>query len=497
MSFGATPATECRGCRNARALSERTLRTAAVVTAEVPTSLAEAQRAQPVATYTLVGVNVLVYLAMGLSGVSWTSPAITDAIRWGADFGPLTLSGQWWRLFTSTFVHFGIVHIAFNMWCLWELGRALEFLMGRKAFVLTYVVSGLAASMVSIAWDPWRVSAGASGAIFGVAGAFVSYLYFRKTPVDPAVVRHKLKSLAIFIAYNLFYGLRSGIDNSAHLGGLAGGLLLGAILPPMIRATNSPAETPPIDGSGLEQSKRNKTAMTVALCSAAVLSVGALRLQAVNAPAALYGKAVRLARAGDRDAAIAEMQRSVKLNPKLLYGQALLGELELDQDHPSSAVGPLEQAVGLSENDVDITNNLSLAYLGAGRFQDSLGEMERAFAENKQDYGTGCFVVGVALDRLGQFQDAAKWLETALRSDSKFYAAQNALAQVEIEQGNVDRARVLYAGALKSDPGDQVAQRNLALLKKRGTAITASNLTQVGIPYSNLIAKGTAWPYYP
>jgi rhomboid protease GluP len=101
-------------------------------------------------TYAIIAANVVVYVAMGLSGVSWTRPSIPDAIRWGADFGPLSLDGQWWRLFTSTFVHFGILHIAFNMWCLLDLGRSLEFVMGRKAFAATYFVSGIAASTVSL-----------------------------------------------------------------------------------------------------------------------------------------------------------------------------------------------------------------------------------------------------------------------------------------------------------------------------------------------------------
>src|SRR4029077_6214816 len=119
---------------------------------------------------------------------------------------------EWWRLFTCMFVHFGIIHIALNMWCLWNLGQALEPLMGGKIFTAMYVASGIAASIVSEAWNPWRISAGASGAIFGVAGAYVSFLMLKKTPFDRASARKNLQSLGIFIFYNLIYGLAGATD---------------------------------------------------------------------------------------------------------------------------------------------------------------------------------------------------------------------------------------------------------------------------------------------
>jgi len=186
-----------------------------------------------------VDTNILVYAAMGLSGVSWTDPSIEHAIKWGADFGPFTLSGEWWRILTSTFVHFGIIHIALNMWCLWSLGRSLEIFMGQKAFAVTYLLSGLGASLTSIAWNPWRVSAGASGTIFGIAGAFVSYLYLKKVSIDRGLVKQQLKSLLIFIGYNLLYGAAGNVDNSAHLGGLVSGLILGALVPPLFQKEGS------------------------------------------------------------------------------------------------------------------------------------------------------------------------------------------------------------------------------------------------------------------
>jgi rhomboid protease GluP len=184
-----------------------------------------------VITTTLIGLNALVFVVMVLRGVSPFLPSPQQAIAFGADFGPLTLNGQWWRLVTSMFVHFGIVHIGLNMWCLWNLGRAAEHLMGRASYLLGYFVSGIFASIVSVYWHPMAAGAGASGAIFGMAGVLVSYVYLKKTPAHLQINNRMLGSLGTFIAYNLAFGALPGISNAAHIGGLVMGLAVGAALP--------------------------------------------------------------------------------------------------------------------------------------------------------------------------------------------------------------------------------------------------------------------------
>jgi rhomboid protease GluP len=179
----------------------------------------------------LLGLNVMVFIIMVLRGVSPLTPSAQQAIAFGADFGPLTLNGQWWRLITSMFVHFGIVHVSLNMWCLWNLGRAAEQLMGRASYLLAYFVSGIFSSIASVYWHPMAASAGASGAIFGMAGALVSYVYLKKTPSHITINSRMLGSLGTFIAYNLAFGALPGISNAAHIGGLVMGLLVGAVLP--------------------------------------------------------------------------------------------------------------------------------------------------------------------------------------------------------------------------------------------------------------------------
>jgi rhomboid protease GluP len=194
-------------------------------------------------TAAIVAVNVLVFAAMVFSGVSPGLPQIRQLIKWGADYGPLTLTSQPWRILTSNYVHIGILHIVLNMWCLWNLGAWGELIFGRWTYFLTYTTCGLAASIISLWWHPLGVGAGASGAIFGMVGALISALYLGHLGVPGRALRSTLRSLVTFAGYNLFFGsLIPGIDNSAHLGGLACGLGLGAILSRDLRAPSDRQE---------------------------------------------------------------------------------------------------------------------------------------------------------------------------------------------------------------------------------------------------------------
>lgn len=182
-------------------------------------------------TAAIVAVNVLIFAAMVLSGVSVSVPQIPQLIHWGANFGPQTLTSEPWRLVTSNYVHIGILHIALNMWCLWNLGALAEQLFDRWTYFLTYTACGVAGSITSLWWHPLAVGAGASGAIFGLAGALISALYFGRLPIPRRALQSTLKSLISFAGYNLFFGtVIPGIDNSAHLGGLVCGLILGTVL---------------------------------------------------------------------------------------------------------------------------------------------------------------------------------------------------------------------------------------------------------------------------
>src|ERR1022692_4257322 len=182
-------------------------------------------------TQVIFGINAAVFLGMALAGSTIMEFSIPESIQWGANVGALTCSGEWWRLLTNVFVHGGIIHIAFNMWCLWNLGALCESLYGRWSYAAIYILCGLGASLASVAWHPGTPSVGASGAIFGLAGALIAAFKLGEFSVPRAALSGTLRSLAMFVFYNLIFGAAIGTtDNAAHIGGLITGLILGALI---------------------------------------------------------------------------------------------------------------------------------------------------------------------------------------------------------------------------------------------------------------------------
>jgi rhomboid protease GluP len=182
-------------------------------------------------TQVIFGMNVAVFVAMTLAGVSPMEPTSAQLVQWGANFGPYTMAGQWWRLLSCVFVHIGIIHIALNMWCLWGLGRLAEAIYDHWTFGAVYLITGVSASVASLVWNPIGVSAGASGAIFGIAGALIASFYLGEFSMPKAAVSGLLSSVLKFAGYNLVLGAMIGhTDNAAHVGGLVSGLILGALI---------------------------------------------------------------------------------------------------------------------------------------------------------------------------------------------------------------------------------------------------------------------------
>lgn len=215
------------------------------------------------ATHVLVAINCAVYLLMVLNHVSPVTPSTDALYKWGADnAGAILVDGEWWRIVTAMFVHGGILHLALNMWCLWNLGMLAEPLMGTFGVIATYILTGAAGNLLSTfinfvrpihegGYTVYPVGVGASGAVFGIAGALIVLLKSNRLPVPPAELSRLRRSVIYFAVINLviglsinvgtgFFGSGIAVDNSAHLGGCLTGLLLAV---PMVPRIGSPRES--------------------------------------------------------------------------------------------------------------------------------------------------------------------------------------------------------------------------------------------------------------
>lgn len=161
----------------------------------------------------------------------WHSQNIVQ-LAWGANFGPATQDGQWWRLASAMFLHFGTLHLILNMWALWDAGQLVERMYGHVRFTSIYLVSGLFGNLVSLVFQGnSAVSGGASGAIFGIYGALLIYLWFNRLEISLREFRWLFGGATAFSLATIVFGfIVPGIDNSAHLGGFTAGILTSLFL---------------------------------------------------------------------------------------------------------------------------------------------------------------------------------------------------------------------------------------------------------------------------
>ena len=179
-------------------------------------------RARSVTTALLV-VNIGVFALDAVLGAAGRPRALLDA---GAMIPLLVADGEWWRLITAMFLHIGLLHIAFNSLALMVFGQIMESALGSARMLALYLVTGFAASVASFTFGSPRVAAaGASGAIFGLLGAWLVYNLRRRSL---SLARSNIQSALMLIGINLVFGFTvQGIDNVAHIGGLIAGFAAG------------------------------------------------------------------------------------------------------------------------------------------------------------------------------------------------------------------------------------------------------------------------------
>ena len=173
-------------------------------------------------TYTIIFINLALFLIMTLAGGTTNAKVL---IFFGAKVNPLIDLGQYWRLFTANFIHIGFTHLLFNTYALFVLGKYSESIFGHTRLIMMYIFCGLTGSTLSYLLSP-SLSAGASGAIFGLLGAIIVYGWNNSFLRRSGLITNFL----IILGLNLVFGMvMPGIDNFGHMGGLLGGLFAGSL----------------------------------------------------------------------------------------------------------------------------------------------------------------------------------------------------------------------------------------------------------------------------
>lgn len=425
------------------------------------------QSTSMVVTQAIFGVNVAVFIAMVMAGVAmFDNPTGQDLVRWGANFGPLTVGGQWWRLLTCVFIHGGLLHIAFNMWCLWDLGRLAESLYGHWTFAVVYLVTGLSASLTSLAWNPAVLSVGASGAIFGIAGALLASFYLGEFSLPRAAITGTLRSVAMFVGYNLIFGaVIARTDNAAHVGGLVMGLILGALIAKvaplqedLLRRAGVLLVGVVLVAGGVTWLQRSRGYIGSMNQAHQFLTDGKpndaiTQLNAVVRQHPEYWPAhLQLARAytiqHDFAKAEAELRRVIELNPRNEDAYYFLGYTELEQKHPDQARQTFAQLLRLNPDSADAHAGQAAVFSSENKYSEALAEYQKT-AQLAPEYQNVYYDMGLTQSKLGLYDDAIKaFLKQRDNGDDP--DNENALASAYEAKGMTKEAAGAHARAQQS-----------------------------------------------
>lgn len=188
--------------------------------------LEERKNKKSLVTISLIGINIIMYVITAILSKNVFESNINVLIRLGAKVNSLIATGEYYRLFTCMFLHGGLLHIGFNMYALYVLGPFIEEEYGKMKYLIIYFISGVISSIFSYAFSG-DVSIGASGAIFGLLGAYLVFAINMKDKIGKELIFN----IVVVIVANVLIGLSiNNIDNFGHLGGLLGGVAVAFIL---------------------------------------------------------------------------------------------------------------------------------------------------------------------------------------------------------------------------------------------------------------------------
>ena len=377
-----------------------------------------------IVTQAIFGINVAVFLGMLFAGVSIIDhPSGQDLYHWGANFGPATVQGQWWRLITCLFIHGNLLHIAFNMWCLWDLGSLAESLYGHATFAVVYLTAGIGASAASILWNPNVLSVGASGAVFGIAGALIASIYLGEFSMPRAAFASQLRSLVFFVGFNLIYGAMSAyVDNGAHVGGLLSGLVLGAVIAKLAPDRDSPvrrfaalALVVVILGGGVawwlysrdyqRHLQRGEGFLSEGRTDQAIAELEKVIQKRPDLTRAYFALGRAFAMKGDFANAELAYRRVIQLNPRSESGFNNLGYVLLEVKKFDEARKTFRQLLSIDGQNASAHFGLGSVAAGEGNYQLAVDEYKLA-AQLEPDMEGVYFRLGQAQAQLKQYDEA-------------------------------------------------------------------------------------------
>ena len=368
-------------------------------------------------TKIIFSANAMVFIAMVVASGPSLDFTGKVMIQFGANFGPFTLSGQWWRLFTYMFLHGGIWHIAMNMWCLWNLGELCESLYGPWTYAAIYGITGVAGGLASVGWNPNVLSVGASGALFGLTGALIASFALGEFSFSGLPIRSTLTSLLFFAGFTLFIGgTFSGIDNACHIGGLVSGLIFGALI-----ALVAPDRDKPF--------QRSLVVMFVVLLVAG--SGAAVRRVRGYGPG--FSAALQAQQGLER--MIGDLQKKAEQNPQDPSAHYALAHAYFNRGQFSNGEIELERVLVLDPTNAKARMDLGAAYLSTDQPKEAQAEFTTLVTQNPNN-ANAHVGLGVALADQNNHPAAIAEFNTALRIDPNAHDVHYRLgfSQLELKQ---------------------------------------------------------------
>jgi membrane associated rhomboid family serine protease/Flp pilus assembly protein TadD len=389
-------------------------------------------------TAALFAANMIVFIMLVVTTNlrSMLDPSEQTLINWSANYGPLTLGGEPWRILSNTFLHASVFHLAVNLYVLFNLGPFAEELLGSRRMFALYMLSGVTGSLSSLIWNPFQISAGASGALFGLFGCFVEQSVLGSGFTLKEILRPARVMLMIAVVLSCVYGaFIPGVDNAAHLGGFLAGTLLshffrqdlksvwnkrdsavvGVSLTALILGTSAeyfsvrsnPQFLAMLDYQNalpLLKQKKYQEALTY-------LNTAANRYKSVDI---FLKRANALCKLGRFDDALDDCNSAIDVEPDIADGYLGRGYVHHCQNNEGMAIEDINKALEINNKNPVAYNNRAWSYASLGSWQTAIDDCNKALAI-APDLAIALDTRGLCYLQIGEHQKAADDLTKAMK----------------------------------------------------------------------------------